>query len=77
MQKEKYQSQINQNCGTIYHTEVCLTFSRLAGKLSRMIAKVYVTSMTSDLNLLTSMASKTALPYISKIASNQCICSKD
>ena len=26
---------------------------------------------------LTSMASKTALPYISKIASNQCICSKD
>jgi hypothetical protein len=31
-----------------------------------------------DLNRpLTSMASKTALPYISKIASNQCICSKD
>ena len=26
---------------------------------------------------LTSMASKMALPYISKIASNQCICSKD
>ena len=35
---------------------------------------------TTKLNIdrpLTSMASKTALPYISKIASNQCICSKD
>ena len=39
MQKERYQSQINQNFGTICHTEVCLTFSRLAAKLSEMIAK--------------------------------------
>ena len=30
MQKVRYQSQINQNFGTICHTEVCLTFSRLA-----------------------------------------------
>jgi hypothetical protein len=39
MQKERYQSQINQNFGTVCHTEVCLTFSRLAAKLSEMIAK--------------------------------------
>ena len=39
MQKERYQSQINQNFGTFCHTEVCLTFSRLAAKLSEMIAK--------------------------------------
>ena len=39
MQKERYQSQINQNFETICHTEVCLTFSRLAAKLSEMIAK--------------------------------------
>ena len=39
MQKERYQSQINQNFGTICHTEVCLTFSMLAAKLSKMIAK--------------------------------------
>ena len=39
MQKEKYQSQINQNFGTVCHTEVCLTFSRLAAKLSEMIEK--------------------------------------
>ena len=39
MQKERYQSQINQNFGTICHTEVCLTFSRLAAKLSEMITK--------------------------------------
>ena len=38
MQKERYQSQINQNFGTIW-TEVCLTFSRLAAKLSEIIAK--------------------------------------
>ena len=39
MQKERYQSQINQNFGTVCHTEVCLTFSRLADKLSKMITK--------------------------------------
>ena len=39
MQKERYQSQINQNFGTVCHTEVCLTFSRLATKLSEIIAK--------------------------------------
>jgi hypothetical protein len=39
MQKERYQSQINQNFGTVCHTEVCLTFLRLAAKLSEMIAK--------------------------------------
>ena len=39
MQKERYQSQINQNFGTVCHTEVFLTFSRLAAKLSEMIAK--------------------------------------
>ena len=39
MQKERYQSQINQNFETDCHTEVSLTFSRLAGKLSEMIIK--------------------------------------
>jgi hypothetical protein len=39
MQKESYQSQINQNFETVCHTEVCLTFSRLAAKLSEMITK--------------------------------------
>ena len=39
MQKERYQSQINQNFGTICHTEVYLTFSRLAAKLSELITK--------------------------------------
>ena len=37
MQKEIYQSQINQNFGTVCHTEDCLTFSRLAAKLSEII----------------------------------------
>ena len=39
MQKESYQSQINQNFENVCHTEVCLTFSRLAAKLSEMITK--------------------------------------
>ena len=39
MQKEIHQSQINQNFRTISHTEVCLTFSRSAAKLSGMITK--------------------------------------
>ena len=39
MQKEKYQSQLNQNFETVFHTEVCLTFSRLGAKLSGTIAK--------------------------------------
>ena len=78
MQKERYQSQINQNFGTVCHTEVCLTFSRLPAKLSEMITKFWGCSLKIQLDCpLTSRASKTALPYISKIASNQCICSKD
>ena len=31
--------QINQNFGTVCHTEVCLTFSRLTAKLSELITK--------------------------------------
>ena len=60
------------------YREVCLTFSRLAAKLSEMIAKFQGRSLKIQhwssfvLNGL-----KTALPYNSKIASNQCICSKD
>ena len=78
MQKERYQSQINQNLGTVCHTEVCLTFSRSAAKLSEMITKFR--GRASKFNIdrpLTSMASETALPYILEIASNQCIYSKD
>ena len=40
MQKERYQSEINQNFGTVCHTEVCLTFSRLAAKLSELSKKI-------------------------------------
>ena len=40
MQKERYQSQINQNFGTVCHTEVCLTFWRLAAKLSELAKKI-------------------------------------
>ena len=68
MQKERYQSQINQNFETVCHTEVYLSFSRLAAKLSGMIAVV-----ASKFNLdrpLTSMASKMARANILKIASN-------
>ena len=39
MQKGRYQSQINQKFRTDCHTEVCLTFLRLAAKLSKMISK--------------------------------------
>ena len=39
LQKERYKSQINQNFATNCHTEVCLTFSRLAAKFSDMIGK--------------------------------------
>ena len=39
MQKERYQSEINQSFGTICHTEVCLTFLRLAVKLSELFNK--------------------------------------
>ena len=39
MQKEIEQSQINQNFGTICHTEVYLTYLRLGAKLSGTIAK--------------------------------------
>ena len=40
MQKERYQSQIDQNFGTVCHTEVCLTFLRLAAELSEL-AKIF------------------------------------
>ena len=37
MKKERNQSEINQNFGTVFHTNVCLTFLRLEAKLSEMI----------------------------------------
>ena len=77
MQKERYQSQINQKSGTVCHTEVCLTFLtflRLAAKLSELITKLQGCCLKIQHQL--SMTSKTTLPYVSKIASNQCICSK-
>ena len=67
MQKGRYQSQINQNFGTVFHTEDCLTFSRLAAKLSEMITNFRGQNSTSNVELL-SMASKTAKPNIFKIA---------
>ena len=39
MKKEINQSEINQKYGTVSHTGVCLTFSRLAAKLSEMITE--------------------------------------
>ena len=39
MQRKSYQSQMNQNFGTICHTEICPTFLRLAAKLSEIITK--------------------------------------
>ena len=39
MQKKKYQSQINQNFGTVCYTEVCLTFLKLAAKFSELSKK--------------------------------------
>ena len=76
--EEQLKRQINQNFGTVCHTEVCLTFSRLAAKLSEIITKFQGCSFKiQPYRPLTSMASKTALPNISKIASNRCISSKD
>ena len=40
MQKEKYESQINQNFATVCHTEVFLTFPRLAAILSEMMTNL-------------------------------------
>ena len=40
--KKRYQSQINQNFWTVFHTGVCFTFSRLAAK---MIAKFWGRSL--------------------------------
>jgi hypothetical protein len=78
MQKERYQSQIYQNFETVCHTEVCLTFSRFAAKLLEIIAKYRGRNLKIPHQCpLTSMASKTAWPNISKIASNCCIFSKD
>ena len=60
----------NQNFGTVCHTEDCLTFSRLAAKLSEMITNFWCRNLkiqhqtSFDLNGL-----KKALPYILKIAS--------
>ena len=39
LQEGKYKRQLNQNFGIVCHTEICLTVSRLAAKLSNMIAK--------------------------------------
>ena len=39
MQKEIHLNKINQNFGTICHTEACITFSRLAAKLSGLAKK--------------------------------------
>ena len=39
MHNERYQSQINQNFKTVCHAEACLTFSRLAAKISETIDK--------------------------------------
>ena len=77
MQKEKDQSQINQSFGIICHTEVCLTFSRLAAKLSEMITKFWGRNSKCNIKCpLTSMASKMVWPKNLKIASNQCKSSK-
>ena len=76
--KKRYQRQINQNFGTVCHTEVCLIFRGWHPNFQKWLQNFELT--VSKFNIdhpLTSMASKTALPYISKIASNQCICSKD
>ena len=73
MQKERYQSQIS-----ICHTEVFLTFLRLAAKHQSYLKGFEVAASKFNLKCpLTSMASKTALPNILMVASNQCICSKD
>ena len=51
--------QINQNFGTVCHTEVCLTFSRLAATLSEMITNLKIQHRTSfDLNGLKNGPSK-------------------
>ena len=39
MQKERFQNQINHKFGTICHTKVCHTFSRLAAKHSELAKK--------------------------------------
>ena len=65
---EEYNWQINL---AICYTEVCLTFSRLAAVFSELAKKINLK------HPLTSMVSKMALPNILKIASNQCISSKD
>ena len=38
--EEQSKRQINQNFGTVCHTEVCLTFSRLVAKLLELISKL-------------------------------------
>jgi hypothetical protein len=48
MQKERCQSHINQNFGTVCHTEVCLAFSRLAAKLSEIITKFHGRSLKTQ-----------------------------
>jgi hypothetical protein len=77
MQKERYQNQINQNFGSVCYTKVCLTFLRLATKLSEMITKFEAVASKYNINRpLTSMASKTASTNVFKLASIQCISSK-
>ena len=77
IQKERHQSQINQNFGTICHTEVCLTFLRFTAKLSELKIFEMAASYFNREHPLTSRASKTALQNILKVASNQCSFSKD
>ena len=78
MQKERYEGQKHQNFGTIYHTEVFLTFLRLAAKLSEASKKFQGCSLkikppkSFHLNDL-----KKPLLNILKVASNKCICFKD
>jgi hypothetical protein len=80
MQKEIYQSQINQNFGSVCYTKVCLTFLRLATKLSEMITKFEAVASKFNINRpltsMASMASKTASTNVFKLASIQCISSK-
>jgi hypothetical protein len=75
MQKERYQSQINQNFGTVFSYRALPYFFEVGSQTFRNF-EVAASKFNIDQSL-TSMASKTALPYISKMASNQCIYSKD
>ena len=51
MQKERYQSQINQNFGTICHSEICLTFSRLKPEFLETDKKIMSKTQNSNSNI--------------------------